>query len=190
MVLPIITYGNSILRKACTDVNKETPGLNELIENLWSTLNSLNGVGLASPQINSNYKVFIVNSTHVYNKLTDLERKAIFTEDKGIIETFINARIIKESEEKWSGLEECLSIPWIIEYVERACDITVEYQDKSFITRRNQFSGYTAKVIQHEYDHTNGILFIDHLSALKKRMLSSKLSRIKRGNALTNYLTN
>jgi len=188
MVLPIVTYGNSILREACIDVNKETSGLNVLIEDLWNTLNSLDGVGLAAPQVDSNYKVFIVNSTQVYSKLTDSERADIFSGDKGILETFINARIIEESRKRWSGLEGCLSIPWIIEYVERACDITVEYQDKFFITKRKQFSGYTAKVIQHEYDHTNGILFIDHLSALKKEQLNSKLTRIKKGNIVTNYL--
>lgn len=184
MVLPIIIYGNSILRKTCIEVNKETPGLDALIENLWSTLNSSGGVGLAAPQIKSNSKVFIVNSTQVYNELPISQKINDLQGDKGIKETFINAQIIAESEEKWSELEGCLSIPGIVEPVDRAWDIIVEYRNKSLNPIRKQFFGYTAKIIQHEYDHTNGILFIDHLPALKKKLLKSKLKRIKKGNVV------
>lgn len=187
MILPIIIYGNSILRKTGVDVNKETPDLNALIENLWSTLDLSGGVGLAAPQINSSHKVFIVNSALAYNELADSQKKAFFNDDKGIKETFINARIIHKSGEKWSDLEGCLSIPGIVEPVERNWDIIMEYQDKALNPIRKQFSGYTAKVIQHEYDHINGILFIDHLSALKKKLLKSKLKQITKGNVTCNY---
>lgn len=186
MVLPIILYGNSILRKNSIDVNKETPELDVLIENLWSTLNSSDGVGLAAPQINSKQKVFIVNSKLIYNELTDSQKKAAFPVDKGIKETFINAQIIAESEEKWTEMEGCLSIPGIIEPVIRAWSVIVEYRDKSLNPKRKQFSGYTAKVIQHEYDHTTGILFIDHLPTFKKRLLDSRLNRIKMDNVIQN----
>jgi len=178
MVLPIILYGNSILRKTCIDVNKTSSGLDTLINNLWSTLYSSDGVGLAAPQINSNQKVFIIDSSLAYNELTDLQKKAVLPGDKGVKEIFINARIIHESEEKWSELEGCLSIPGIVEPVERAWSIIVEYLDISYHPKRNRFSGYTAKIIQHECDHTNGILFIDHLPALKKRLLTNKLKKI------------
>jgi len=186
MILPIILYGNSILRKASTDVTKGTPGSDALTENLWSTLNSSGGVGLAAPQINSKHKIFIVNSILVYNELGNSQKKAFFPVDKGIHETFINAKIITESKEKWSELEGCLSIPGIIETVDRAWSIFVEYRDKSFIRKRKRFSGYTAKVIQHEHDHTNGILFIDHLPELKRKLLKGKLEQIKNGNIVNN----
>jgi len=168
MILPITIYGNSVLRKTCIEVNKETPGLDTLIENLWSTLYSSGGVGLAAPQINSNNSVFIIDSLLLYKELTDLQKEALFQGDKGIQESFINARIIKKSEKKWREPEGCLSIPGIVEPVERAWSVTVAYLDKSFNVKRKQFSGYTVKVIQLELDHTNGILFIDHLSELKK----------------------
>lgn len=187
MILPIIIYGNSILRKTGIDVNKKTPDLDALIENLWNTLESSGGVGLAAPQINSNHKVFIINSTLVYNELPDSQKMTLFNEDKGIKETFINARIIHESEEKWSEPEGCLSIPGIVKPVERAWSIIVEYLDISFSRKRNRFSGYTAKIIQHEYDHINGILFIDHLPALKRKLLKSKLKQITKGNVTSKY---
>jgi len=187
MILPIIIYGNSMLRKTGTDVNKETPGLDILIENLWSTLDSSGGIGLAAPQINSNYKVFIVNSTLAYKELADSQKKTFYHDDKGIKETFIDAQIIAKSEEKWSDLEGCLSIPGIVEPVEQTWHVIVEYQDKSLNLKRKQFSGYTAKVIQHEYDHINGILFIDHLPALKMKLLKSKLKQITKGNVTSNH---
>ena len=108
MILPIITYGNRILRKTGIDVNKETPDLGTLLENLWCTLDSSGGVGLAAPQINSKYKVFVVNSMLLYNELADSQRKVLFHNDKGIQETFINAQIIAKSDEKWRELEGCL----------------------------------------------------------------------------------
>ncbi|MCB2208682.1 MAG: peptide deformylase [Bacteroidetes bacterium] len=182
MILPITIYGNSILRKSCIDLTKETPGLEALIENLWNTLYSSGGVGLAAPQINSEKRIFIIDSSLLYNELTDSQKEALFQGDKGIKETFINARIITESKEKWSELEGCLSIPGIVEPVDRAWSITVEYHDKSFMRLRKRFSGYTAKVIQHEYDHTNGVLFIDHFTNLKKKLLKNKLEQIKKGD--------
>jgi len=167
-------------------VDKETSGLDALIKNLWNTLILSGGVGLAAPQVNSNSKVFIVNSILAYYQIADSERKAVFSGDKGILETFINAQIIVSSEKKWCDLEGCLSIPGIIAPVERSWDIIVEYRDKYFNLKRKQFSGYTAKVIQHENDHTNGILFIDHLSFLQRKLLKSKLTRIKKGVIVSN----
>ena len=105
----------------------------------------------------------------------------MFSGDKGIQETFINARILEESEEKWSEWEGCLSIPGISEPVERYWEIILEYQDLNFTFRRQEFSGYTAKVIQHELDHTEGVLFIDHLPDLSRRLLKNKLKKIKNG---------
>ena len=188
MPLPIIAYGHRILRKPCEVVKKESQGINVLIENLWSTLELSGGVGLAAPQINFDSKIFIVNSKLMYDDLTESQRKDTFSGDKGIQETFINAEIIAESEEKRSELEGCLSIPGINEPVERSWNIIVEYFDKFLNPQRKQFSGYTAKVIQHEYDHINGILFIDHLPDLTKKILKGKLKKIQEGKVETDYL--
>jgi len=180
MILPVILYGNCILRKPCTDLGEEISELNSLVDNLWDTLYSSGGVGLAAPQINSNMRVFIVDSSSAYNESGNIQKEAVSPGNNGIKETFINARIIHNSEEKWSELEGCLSIPGIVEPVERAWSIIVEYLDISYHLKRNRFSGYTAKIIQHEFDHTNGVLFIDHLSPLRKKLLNSRLEKIKR----------
>lgn len=184
----IIAYGNGILRKKCIDISKDEEGLDLLIRNLWKTMELSGGVGLAAPQINNTHKVFVVNSKIMFDDLSDLQQKSIFSGDKGIEETFINAKIINGSEEKWNEMEGCLSIPGINEPVMRSWDIIVEYQNERFENKRKQFSGYTAKVIQHEYDHINGVLFIDHLPALTKKIIKSRLKRARDGKIETNYL--
>jgi len=187
MVLPIIAYGFSVLRKKCNTISSELGGFNSLIQDLWETLEISGGVGLAAPQVNSNWKVFVVNSKLMYEGMNERDKKSYFPDDEGIIETFCNANIIAESEIMWSEFESCLSIPGITEQVERPWEITVEYQDRDLKQYKRQFSGYTARIIQHEYDHTRGVLFIDHLSSLKKRLLKSKLDKIVRGKTKTDY---
>ena len=187
MQLPIIAYGHNILRKQCREVSQSTKNLNEFAVNLWDTLDKSGGVGLAAPQVNQDLKVFVVNSKLMYEDLSVKKRKYFFREDEGISETFLNAEIINKSEKAWDEYEGCLSIPGIEESTPRSWSIVIEYQDQNFNHHRKQFSGYTAKVIQHEYDHTRGILFIDYLPALKKRLLRSKLKQIKDGNVETDY---
>ena len=187
LISPITAYGHPVLRKKCsalglTETEKET-----LIEGLWQTMEASGGIGLAAPQINCALKAFVVNSEQVYRDAGVSARKALFSGDKGIIETFINARIIAFSEDQWNENEACLSIPGINEPVERSFEIMVEYKDRSLELHRTQFSGYTAKVIQHEYDHTKGMLFVDHLSPLKKKLISRKLKQIRKRNIQTVY---
>lgn len=177
----IVTYGHKILRKTCNDFTNEETGLEELVDDLWETLKMVNGVGLAAPQINMAKKAFIVDSKLLYDELNQKQRDFLFSGDKGIQETFINARILQESKKKWSEWEGCLSIPGINEPVERYWEIVLEYQDMNFTVLRQQFSGFTAKVIQHELDHTEGVLFIDHLPDLSRRLLKNKLKKIKNG---------
>jgi peptide deformylase len=185
--LPIMAYGQKILRKSCLDVCEETEELNELVIALWYTLETSGGVGLAAPQVNRAIKVFIVNSKLMYDDLSDSQRLVVFPDDKGIKETFINAKISNKTEEKWSEQEGCLSIPGIVEPVDRSKEITVEYLNENFQPKRVRYSGYTAKVIQHEYDHTRGVLFIDHLPPLSKKLLNSKLKQIIRGKEIVDY---
>lgn len=187
MALPIIAYGHSILRKKCIDIPSAFDGFDILIRNLWDTLEISGGVGLASTQINSNQNVFVVNSKLMYEGLNDKDKKDLFPDDEGIIETFCNARITSESDRVWSDIESCLSIPGIAEQVERLWEIIIEYQDRELKPQKKTFTGYTARVIQHEYDHTQGVLFIDHLPVLRKRLLKFRLDKIIKGKAKTNY---
>lgn len=187
MVRPIIAYGHKILRQTCSDIEQEDGHTELLLTNLWDTLDFSEGVGLAAPQINNDKNVFVVNSTLMYDELDDKQREFYFYGDRGIKETFINPKIITSSEEKWSEIEGCLSIPGINEQVDRSWEILIEYLDQEFKLQRKQYFGYTAKVIQHEYDHINGKLFIDHLPALKIKLLKSKLKQIISGNVITNY---
>lgn len=189
-VKPIIAYGNTILRKACDDVENDEEGLIALTDNLWKTLEYSGGVGLAAPQINSEKNIFVVDSKVMFDSLPEKQQKTIFSGDSGIHEVFINARIVEESEEIWTENEGCLSIPGIDELIDRAWSIKVEYYDEKFKLHEREFSGYTAKVIQHELDHTNGILFIDHLHALKRKMIKNKLKLIIDGKTETEYPIN
>ena len=187
MILPIVTLGNKILRKKCEPVTKHDEQLSRFINDMWETLHNSNGVGLAAPQANSNLQLFIVNSTLAYNELDAVDQSKLFPDDTGINETFINARIIEKSKDTWRDEEGCLSIPGIYEQVNRAWQITVEYRNLNFEQQVRTFSGYTARVIQHEYDHTQGKLFIDHISPLRKKILRSRLMKIINGKVKTSY---
>lgn len=185
--LPIIAYGNGILRQPSIKIEKNSSLLKSLVNNLWFTLEASGGVGLAGPQINSDLSIFVVDSKLYFNELTHEERKDVFPDDEGIKQVFINAQIINKSEQNWNLEEGCLSIPGIYEPVTRSWKIEIVYQDEELNSYCKEFSGYTAKVIQHEYDHTKGILFIDHLSGLKKKLLKSKLTKVLKGFVETSY---
>lgn len=187
MILPVISYGHNILRKKCKEVDQNINGLGRLIKNMWETLYSANGAGLASPQVNQNLELFLVNSKLVFESLKEEQSQDYFSGNEGITETFINAIITRKSKKTWLDYEGCLSIPEISEEVERAWSITIEYYDADFHKYKKQFSGYTARVIQHEYDHTQGILYTDHLSPLKKRLLKNKLRNISLGKVNVDY---
>jgi peptide deformylase len=188
MISPIISYGHDILRKKCKEVNKDLNGYEQLIKNMWETLYSANGVGLAAPQINQNLTLFLINSKLVFESLQEEQRIGYFSGDQGITETFINAVITRKSKKAWVDYEGCLSIPELYEEVERGWSISIEYYDADFHKCKKQFSGYTARIIQHEYDHTQGILFIDYLSSLKKRLLQNKLRNISHGKVKVDYV--
>lgn len=188
MILPVIAYGNSILKQKCTAVDDQNPILLELIGNMWETMHRANGCGLAAPQIGQSLKLFIVDSTATY-KLMDAEERETYFEaaDEGITETFINAEIIDYSDEEWEDYEGCLSIPGLSQKVKRAWTITIRYLDKDLKPQTRTFSGTTARIIQHEYDHTKGILFLDYLKPLTKKLMASKLKRIQNGQTETFY---
>lgn len=185
--LPIVTYGHKVLRMKCEEVTMEMTNLDKTINGLWNTLELTNGIGLASPQINSTSNIFVVDSKLMYNEISDNQKSRLFSGDKGIQETFINARIVEQSQDKWNDFEACLSIPGIYEPIDRPWEIIIEYQDRDLDFHRVHYSGYTARVIQHECDHNNGVLFIDYLKPIAKKLLKSKLNLIRDGKVETAY---
>jgi len=187
MILPIISYGHSVLRKKCTAIKSTYKDLDVLIDNMWETLYAANGCGLAAPQINLPVRLFLVDSLPVFAMMTEEDRKDFFEGDEGIKEVFINAKITAESEEVWKDREGCLSIPSMTELVERPWSIAVEYLDREFNKQKKTFSGLTARMIQHEFDHTEGILYFDYLTPARKTVLKSKLKKVSQGEVRVKY---
>lgn len=185
MILPIVAYGDPVLRKKCREVEKDYPKLEELIGNMWETMYQAYGVGLAAPQVGLPIRLFIIDPT-AFADDTSLEEpeKEVLSNLKKV---FINPQILQEEGEEWAFNEGCLSIPDVREDVFRKPRITIEYQDENFDTHTETYEGVAARVIQHEYDHIEGILFTDKLSSLKKRLIKSKLSNISKGKIEAEY---
>jgi len=185
MILPIVAYGDPVLRKSCKAIDKDYPKLSELIENMWETMYNANGVGLAAPQIGLAVRIFLVDTNAFADddSLTDTEKKEL-TDFKRV---FINAVIDEEVGKDWAFNEGCLSIPDVREDVTRKDTITISYMDEKFNKKTEIFDGLRARVIQHEYDHIEGILFTDKLSSLKKRLLKKRLTNISKGNIKIDY---
>ncbi len=185
MILPIVAYGDPVLRKVSKDINKDYPDLDQLIENMWETMYASHGVGLAAPQIGRAIRLFVID-TEPFSDDEDLsEQERSQLADTKMV--FINAKIIEETGEEWSFNEGCLSIPDIREEVLRQPTVTIEFCDENFEKKTQTFDGIIARVIQHEYDHIEGILFTDKLSPLKKRILKGKLSNISKGKIQVDY---
>ena len=184
----ILAYGHSILKQKCNDIEKDYPKLDRLIADMWETMKNANGCGLASPQIGLLIRLFVVDSKTTFENLEEPDRKIYFDQDdKGIMETFINAKIIDRSAELWEDEEGCLSIPNLSQKVKRHWAITIEYFNKDFEPQTKTFSGTTARMIQHEYDHTEGILYLDYLKPLTKKLMDGKLKKIVKGQIQTKY---
>ena len=185
MILPIIAYGDPVLRKVGVDIDKEYPNLSELIENMKETMVNARGIGLAAPQIAKSIRLFIVD-TSPFEKDEDLDEKEreFLANFKKV---FINAKILKEEGDEWAFNEGCLSIPDINEDVFREEKITIEYFDENFEKHTEILDGLAARVVQHEYDHIEGILFTDKISSLKKRLIKKKLENISKGKISPDY---
>lgn len=185
MILPIVAYGDPVLRKVGEEITPEYPNLEGLISDMFETMYNAYGVGLAAPQIGKDIRLFIIDTTP-FGEDEDLpkeDQEAL----KGFKKVFINAKILKEEGEKWGFNEGCLSIPDVREDVYRHGTITIEYQDENFKTHTEVFTGLRARVIQHEYDHIEGILFTDLISPLKKQLVKRKLQNIMDGKARPDY---
>lgn len=178
MILPIIAYGDAVLKRKAKDIQKSEE-LSALIENMWETMYNANGVGLAAPQIGKSYRLFMVDTEQLEERKSDFE--------DGIKQAFINAEILDYGGEEDKYEEGCLSIPDINADVERPEQITIKYLDEEFNEHTQSFNGFNARVIQHEYDHIEGILFTDRISPLKKKLLKKKLEKISKGKITAKY---
>ena len=186
MILPIVAYGAPILRKIAVDIQPSYLQLDKLIADMWETMYASNGVGLAAPQINRDIRLFVVDSTTIFENLED-EEKGKYPDEPGIKKVFINAQIAQLAGNEWSYNEGCLSIPRIREDVTRPLSVTLNYMDENFNLQTETFTGITSRVIQHEYDHTEGKLFIDYMKPLRRKLLLGKLNDISRGKIKTDY---
>jgi len=186
MILPVVAYGSPILRKVCEEIAPGHPDLNKLLSDMWETLYNSNGVGLAAPQVNRPIRLFIVDTIQIVEDFNDEDKKK-YPGEVALKQVFINARKIEDTGELWPYNEGCLSIPKVREDIHRPRKVRIKYLDENFAPHEREFHGITARVIQHEYDHIEGKLFIDYLSQLKKRLIKKKLDDISAGKVKTDY---
>jgi peptide deformylase len=179
MIYPIVAYGDPVLKAKGKEISQDFPDLPKLIDDMYETMYNAHGVGLAAPQIGKSIRLFVIDSAPFED---DEEKKKA-----AVKKAFINPQIIKEEGDEWAFEEGCLSIPGIREDVYRAARVTIRYQDLAWQEHEEVFDGIVARVIQHEYDHIEGVLFTDHLSGLKKRLLKGKLTKITKGDVDADY---
>ncbi|HEU4719486.1 MAG TPA: peptide deformylase [Bacteroidia bacterium] len=183
MILPIVAYGDPVLKKVAKEIASDHPGLDKLISDMFETMYNAKGVGLAAPQIGKSIRLFIVDAKP-FSEDAETEEEAAMAHFRRI---FINARIHEENGDPWKFNEGCLSIPKIREDVVRRPKIRISYVDETFTKQEEIFEGIAARIIQHEYDHIEGKLFTDRISPLRKRLLMGKLNDISRGNIEVDY---
>jgi len=186
MILPIVAYGHPVLRKVAVDITPDYPKLEKLVADMWETMYGSNGVGLAAPQVNRDIRLFLVDTLQMFEKMDD-EEKADYPGDNGTKAVFINAHIKELDGDEWPYNEGCLTIPKIREDVYRQASVKLNYCDENFQQHTQTFTGLTARVILHEYDHIEGKLFIDHLPLLKRKLMKGRLSDISKGKVNVDY---
>ncbi|WP_319479091.1 peptide deformylase [uncultured Draconibacterium sp.] len=178
MKYPVTVYGDPLLRKKAKTIEKDHPKLDEIIENMWETMYYSDGVGLAAPQVGLSIRLFVIDASSGADEEPELE---------GFKKVFINPEIIETKGDEWTMNEGCLSLPEIREDVNRPDEVTIKYFDENFEVHTETYKGFAGRVIQHEYDHLEGILFVDYLSPLRKRLLKSKLIAISKGKVRPHY---
>jgi len=178
MILPIFAYGQPVLKKIAAPITPDYPELETLIANMWETMYHADGVGIAAPQIGLAIRLFVIDTEQIDRKND---------EQKGFKRVFVNAQMVEESGQPWNYEEGCLSVPNIRGDVERPDTIRLRWQDENFVEYEETFNGINARVIQHEYDHIQGVLFTELLKPLKKRLVQRKLEDIRIGKVNTDY---
>lgn len=185
MILPIVAFGDPVLKKKAVSIDKHHPELNQLISDMWETMYAAHGVGLAAPQIGESLRLFIVDGSPFANdkSIDYVERMEL----KSFKKVFINPEIVSYGGRQESFNEGCLSIPDIREDINRLSTIEIEYYNEKFGLVKEEISGIASRIVQHEYDHIEGVLFTDKLGPLKKKLLKTKLAQISRGNIKVDY---
>ncbi len=178
MKYPVTVYGDPLLRRIAKDIDKNNPKLKEIIENMWETMYYSDGVGLAAPQVGMSIRLFVIDASSGADEEPEL---------KDFKKVFINPEIIETAGEEWVMNEGCLSLPEIREDVSRPDEVTIRYFDEDFVEHKETYRGFAGRVIQHEYDHLEGKLFVDYLSPLRKRLLKGKLQNIAKGKVRPHY---
>lgn len=178
MILPVVAYGHATLKKVAADIDESYPELNEFIQNMWETMYRSVGVGLAAPQVNRSIRLFVIDATPYAE---EDERLKTFKK------VFINAQIVEREGEAWDFNEGCLSVPGINEDVSRPEQVRIQYYDTDWNFHDEVYNGLAARIIQHEYDHLEGILFVDRLSPMRKMLLRKKLTEILKGTVKVDY---
>lgn len=186
MILPIVAYGAPVLRKVANKITEDYPQLDKFIQDMWETMYYSNGVGLAAPQVNRDIRLFVIDTEQIFENLED-DEKGKYPDAPGVKKVFINPHLKELEGEEWAYNEGCLSIPKIREDIMRPETIVLEYMDEHFEPHTETFNGITARVIQHEYDHLEGKLFIDYLKPLRRKLLQGKLSDISKGKVKVDY---
>ncbi|MFN3918226.1 MAG: peptide deformylase [Flavobacteriales bacterium] len=187
MILPIVAYGDTVLRKKTVEIPLNED-LSKLISDMFDTMYDANGVGLAAPQVGKSVRLFIVDASPFAEDEAENEEEAIEMEKlKGFKKVFINAQINKELGDEWAFKEGCLSIPGIREEVYRKEKINITFFDENWVKHTEEYDGFAARVIQHEYDHIEGMLFIDHINPLRRQLLKGRLNSISKGDVNVDY---
>jgi peptide deformylase len=178
MILPVVAYGHPVLKKVAEDIPADSPELKQFIADMWETMYVSDGVGLAAPQVNRSVRLFVIDATAFAEKYPEAEH---------FKKAFLNARIYKEEGDDFSFNEGCLSFPGLREDIMRKPVIHIRYMDENFVEHDDRYDGVIARVIQHEYDHIEGIVFVDRIAPLKKMLLKRRLSDISKGNVEVAY---
>lgn len=180
MIYPIVLFGDPVLKRKAKSIEERTPYINQVVNNLFETMDNANGVGLAAPQIGISIRLFVLDSTPMVKN----------DQEEGVRKAFINPEILDKSGKEWALEEGCLSIPGIRENVNRLNTIKIKYQDTEWQWQEEELDGMLARIIQHEYDHIEGVLFTNYLTPFKKRILKSKLTNISKGGVDVGYPIN
>ncbi|MEI6436684.1 MAG: peptide deformylase [Bacteroidota bacterium] len=178
MILPVVAYGHPVLKKIAQDITPDYPNLKQVITDLWDTMYQSDGVGLAGPQVNRSIRLFVIDASAFKEK---------YPETETFRKTFINATIYQEEGDEFSFNEGCLSFPGLREDIIRKPVIYVRYMDEDFVEHDERYNGVVARIIQHEYDHIEGVVFVDRVSSLKKMLLKGRLADISKGNVDVDY---
>jgi peptide deformylase len=185
MIYPIVAYGDPVLRKVAKDIVKGELDVKKLSDDMFETMYKAAGVGLAAPQIGKDIRMFVVDGIAINDNLEDDEEpdESLY----GFKKTFINAEILNEDGDEWEYEEGCLSLPGLRADVYRPEFVTIRYFDTDWVEHTETFNGFAARIIQHEYDHIDGILFTDHLSSLKRQLIKRELQKISKGDVDVTY---